>query len=53
MGEQRVKCITTLQEFDLEIKPSKIVQGQGLCKLAAEALVDKEGASEESEAQSM
>jgi hypothetical protein len=26
-----------VQEFDLDIKPSKLVKGQGLCKLAAEA----------------
>ena len=29
--------MTALQEYDLEIKPSTIVKGQGLCKLAAEA----------------
>ena len=29
--------MTALQEYDLEIKPSPIVKGQGLCKLAAEA----------------
>ena len=29
--------MTALQEYDLEIKPSIIVKGQGLCKLAAEA----------------
>ena len=28
--------MTALQEYDLEIKPSMIVKGQGLCKLAAE-----------------
>ena len=26
-----------IQEFDLDIKPDKIVKGQGLCKLAVEA----------------
>ena len=26
-----------IQEFDLDIKPAKIVKGQGLCKLIAEA----------------
>jgi hypothetical protein len=26
-----------VQEFDLDIKPAKLVKGQGLCKLAAEA----------------
>ena len=29
--------MTALQEFDLEIKPAKIVRGQGLCNLAAES----------------
>lgn len=46
MGEQRENWITALQEFDLEIKPTNIVRGQGLCRLAAEALVDIEGVSE-------
>ncbi len=27
-----------LQEFDLEIKPAKIVRGKGLCKLVAESV---------------
>ena len=30
--------LTTLQEYDLEIKPTKLIKGQGLCKLAVEAL---------------
>ena len=37
-GDQRGKWLTTLQEYDLEIKPSKLVKGQVLCKLAVEAL---------------
>ena len=45
MGEQRGNWITALQEYDLEIKSAKIVRGQGLCELAAEALADKEGHS--------
>lgn len=53
MGERRGNSVTTLQEFDLEIKPAKIVRGQGLCRLATEALVDKEGVSEEPVVQSM
>jgi len=36
LGEKRAKWVTALQEYDLEIKPSKIVRGQGLCKLVAE-----------------
>ena len=47
MGERRGNWITTIQEFDLEIKPTKIVRGQGFCRLAVEALVDKEGVAEE------
>ena len=37
LGDRRGNWLTTLQEYDLEIKPSKLVKGQGLCKLAAEA----------------
>jgi hypothetical protein len=37
MGERRGNCMPVVQEFDLDIKPSKIVKGQGLCKLATEA----------------
>ena len=29
--------MAVVQEFDLDIKPSKLVNGQGLCKLAAKA----------------
>ena len=36
LGEKRAPWMTTLQEYDLEIKPSTIVKGQGLCKLAIE-----------------
>ena len=45
-GDWQGKWLTYLQEYDLEIKPSKLVKGQGLCKLVAEALElqeDKEG----------
>lgn len=38
LGEKRAHWMTALQEFDLEIKPAKIVRGQGLCKLAAESI---------------
>jgi hypothetical protein len=37
MGERRGNWMEDIQEFDLDIKPSKIVKGQGLCKLATEA----------------
>jgi hypothetical protein len=29
--------MVVVQEFDIDIKPAKLVKGQGLCKLAAEA----------------
>jgi len=29
--------MAVVQEFDLDIKPAKLVKGQGLCKLVAEA----------------
>ena len=37
LGEKRANWITTLQEYDLEIKPEKIVKGQGFCRLLAGA----------------
>jgi hypothetical protein len=37
MGERRVNWMAVIQEFDLDIKPAKLVKGQGLCKLAAKA----------------
>jgi hypothetical protein len=36
MGEGRGNWMTTLQEYDLEFKPTNIVKDQGLCKLATE-----------------
>ena len=38
LGDRRGNWLTCLQEYDLEIKPTKLVKGQGLCKLMAEAL---------------
>ena len=35
--DRRGNWLTTLQEYDLEINPTKLVNGQGLCKLAAKA----------------
>eukprot|EP00253_Pinus_taeda_P017057 PITA_17057 len=32
LGEKRANWVTTLQEYDLEIKPAKIVRGQGFCR---------------------
>ena len=37
LGDRRGNWLTTLLEYDLEIKPAKLVKGQGLCKLTAEA----------------
>ena len=37
LGEKRAPWMTALQEYDLKIKPSMLVKGQGLCKLVAEA----------------
>lgn len=37
LGEQRVNWITTIQEYDIDIKLAKLVRGQGLCKLVAES----------------
>jgi hypothetical protein len=37
MGERRRNWMAVFQEFDLYIKPAKLVKGQGLCKLVAEA----------------
>lgn len=33
LGEKRENWVTALQEYDLEIKPAKIVRGQGFCRL--------------------
>ena len=38
IGDRRGNWLTTLQEYDLEIKLAKLVKGQGLCKLVEEAL---------------
>jgi hypothetical protein len=35
MGERRGNWMEVIQEFDLDIKPAKIVKGQGLCKQVA------------------
>lgn len=33
LGENRANWVTTLQEYDLEIKPIKILRGRGFCRL--------------------
>jgi hypothetical protein len=37
MDRKRRKCVAKILEFDLEIKPTKLVKGQGLAKLLAES----------------
>eukprot|EP00253_Pinus_taeda_P010565 PITA_10565 len=32
LGEKRANWVTALQEYDLDIKPAKIVRGQGFCR---------------------
>jgi hypothetical protein len=45
-GERRENWMTAIQEFDLEIKYTHIVKGQGLCKLAEKS---QDGVLEEEE----
>eukprot|EP00253_Pinus_taeda_P033037 PITA_33037 len=37
VGEKRANWVTSLQEYDVEIKLASIVKGQGFCKMMAEA----------------
>jgi hypothetical protein len=37
MGERRGNWMEVVHEFDLDIKPAKLVKEQGLCKLVIEA----------------
>ena len=37
LGEKRAHWMTSLQEYDLDIKPTRIVRGQGLCQLTAQS----------------
>ena len=37
VGEKRANWVTDLQEYDIDIKPTKIVRGQGFCRLLARA----------------
>ena len=36
LGERRGNWVTTLQEYDLEFKPTSIIKGKGMCKSMAE-----------------
>jgi hypothetical protein len=42
LGEKRANWVTSLQEYDIEITPSQIVRGQGLCKLVADSVVGQQ-----------
>ena len=46
LGERRGNWVTTLQEYDLEFKPTCIVEGQGLCKLMVEGKNNEENEAE-------
>ena len=37
VGEKRANWVTTLQEYEIEIRPAKIIKGQGFCKMLAGA----------------
>ena len=37
LGEKRAHWMTTLQEYDLDIKPAKIVRGQSFCQLTTQS----------------
>ena len=39
LGEKRDNWVTSLQEYDLEITPSQLVRGQGLCKLVVHSVI--------------
>jgi len=41
IGEKRANWITTLQEYDLDIKSTQIVKGRGLCKLVVQSVGDE------------
>ena len=42
LGEKRENWMTSLQEYDLEITPTQIVRGQGLCKLVVDSVDEQE-----------
>ena len=37
LSEKRAHWMIALQEYDLEIKPAKIIEGQGLCLLVSQS----------------
>ena len=42
LGERRGTWVTTLHEYDLELKPANIIKGQGLYTLIAECHNDED-----------
>jgi hypothetical protein len=42
LGEKRANWVTSFQEYDIEITPTQIVRGQGLCKLVANSAVGQQ-----------
>ncbi|MCY6488077.1 hypothetical protein, partial [Actinobacillus pleuropneumoniae] len=51
MGKKRANWVTSLQEYDAEIKPANIVKGQGFCRMLARASHISERQSPDSEVQ--
>lgn len=47
MGEKRANWVTTLQEYDVEIKLANIVKGEGFCKMLVGASLMSENPSKE------
>ena len=48
LGEKRANWATSLQEYDIEITPTKIVRGQGLCKLVADSAAGQQEGNDRS-----
>ena len=42
LGERIGNWVTTLQEYDLEFKPTTIIKGEGICKLMDESQDNEE-----------
>jgi hypothetical protein len=42
LGKKRANWVTSLQEYDIEITPTQIVRGQGVCKLVADSFIGQQ-----------
>jgi hypothetical protein len=42
LGEKQANWVTSLQEYDIEITPTQIVRGQGICKLVANSVAGQQ-----------